>query len=149
MVALEWQLAVNNWSELDFQLEDGVDLWGDAAWMVAGDKGLTLGAERSLLGLDEPVLWRQIVKLGLVTTVVGKNLVGSVVVCEGGCEFVQASLEGLFLWPLVQVVVRAANVGVGSVLEALGVGTGAEVYELRDFVCVVGFHEVSFEFKID
>ena len=97
MVALEgqWALSWMNWNGLDFQLEDRVDLWGDAAWMVADDEGLTLGAERSLLGLGEPVPRMQAVEPGVVTTVVEKSWVASVVGFEGGSEFVKASLEGL------------------------------------------------------
>ena len=142
VVALEWQqLAIGVWSELDFHLEDGGDLWGEAAWMVAGDEGLTLGAEHSLLGSGEPLLRRQTVVLGVVTTVVEKSWVASVVVLEGGSEFVQGNLEGLLLWPRVLVVVvGAANVAVGRVQEALD-HWGAKVLEVRDKV-VVGFHEV-------
>ena len=108
--------------------------------MVAGDEGLTLGAERSLLGLGEPLLRRQAVEPGVVTTVVGKSSVASVVGCEGGCECVQGSLEGLLLWPLVHVL-GAAKVGVGRVQAAVGV-CGWSLDELRDVVLVVGFHEV-------
>ena len=37
VVALEGQWALNwlNWSELDFQPEEGGELWGPAAWLVA------------------------------------------------------------------------------------------------------------------
>ena len=123
VVALERQLALSwkNWYELDFQLEGGVDLWGPAVWIVAENGGLTLGVERSLISSGEPVLRRHIVEHGGVTTIVGKSWVVSVVVLEGDSEFVQASLEGLLIMPLV-LGVGAEIVGVFRVLEALGGG---------------------------